>query len=705
MIVLKNVCKTYIKNHESTEAIKNINLNLPSKGLVFINGQSGCGKTTLLNIISKIDTPTEGIIDVSYTKSNYCAIIFQDFKLISYLTLFENLMLITKLNNKAEAEIYEIAKKCCIEKILNKYPNEVSGGEKERCAIARAILFDKPVLICDEVTSNLDDENTKIILEILKEESKKRLVIAVSHNMEFKNVSDIDISMKNGEIEEINKKNDVIENDALIVENDIKFNFDTIIFLMKKFLRKNILKHIFLVISICFSFALLLVAINGLLSSKAKIIYNAYKDVDFFDFSLDDSLGEESCLSLKELEKYQNKGNTIFYDYDINLMDVVVERVYISSSTKRHILYGKNDIGNNEILISDFVASKLSCNIEELIDRKIDNFIIKGIYQTNYQNVKLESDRFTFLSMYMTSDTFDMLYFSDSITTNIKIGDKKRNIYLHQTPLPEFKELYHTFETLYDNEIGLGLELAKMITSNPQELLGSTINVSFIRYLGDNNKYDEGIYTFKVKYIYDAVFSNSIICNESIMKDIYALYRADISNKINGVSIYKPSIKTINKLLNDNLDENMYKNYLIDKGISWLEPLYYIEFGIGIIMLLISIIIIVNFIHTIFNKEKTVLGLLSSLGINKNKIIMMYILDISLMVSSSFVLANILEVFANKGINYLVNKKITPVRCVYYNGFAPLIILSIFVFVIIFAYLIILKRLNKKEIVDIIYER
>lgn len=88
--------------------------------------------------------------------------------------------------------------------------------------------------------------------------------------MEFKNVSDIDISMKNGEIEEINKKNDVIENDALIVENDIKFNFDTIIFLMKKFLRKNILKHIFLVISICFSFALLLVAINGLLSSKAK---------------------------------------------------------------------------------------------------------------------------------------------------------------------------------------------------------------------------------------------------------------------------------------------------------------------------------------------------------------------------------------------------------------------------------------------------
>lgn len=307
--------------------------------------------------------------------------------------------------------------------------------------------------------------------------------------------------------------------------------------------------------------------------------------------------------------------------------------------------------------------------------------------------------------MYMTSDTFDMLYFSDSITTNIKIGDKKRNIYLHQTPLPEFKELYHTFETLYDNEIGLGLELAKMITSNPQELLGSTINVSFIRYLGDNNKYDEGIYTFKVKYIYDAVFSNSIICNESIMKDIYALYRADISNKINGVSIYKPSIKTINKLLNDNLDENMYKNYLIDKGISWLEPLYYIEFGIGIIMLLISIIIIVNFIHTIFNKEKTVLGLLSSLGINKNKIIMMYILDISLMVSSSFVLANILEVFANKGINYLVNKKITPVRCVYYNGFAPLIILLIFVFVIIFSYLIILKRLNKKEIVDIIYER
>lgn len=149
----------------------------------------------------------------------------------------------------------------------------------------------------------------------------------------------------------------------------------------------------------------------------------------------------------------------------------------------------------------------------------------------------------------------------------------------------------------------------------------------------------------------------------------------------------------------------MYKNYLIDKGISWLEPLYYIEFGIGIIMLLISIIIIVNFIHTIFNKEKTVLGLLSSLGINKNKIIMMYILDISLMVFLSFVLANILEVFANKGINYLVNKKITPVRCVYYNGFAPLIILSIFVFVIIFAYLIILKRINKKEIIDIIYER
>lgn len=239
MIELIDVKKDYIsKNKEVVHALNGISFKFPSKGLVGIIGESGCGKTTLLNILGGIDTLTSGDVlvddksiksykdkDLDFYRNNKIGFIFQDNNLINNLTLFENVSLALSLSsikfNKRKSKVIEVLKLVGLDKKIKKYPNELSGGEKQRATIARAIIKEPSIILADEPTGSLDKENSIEVMKLLKKLSESCLVIVVSHNEELLNeFANITLTISNGKINENYLKN--IDSKEFLTKNDIK---------------------------------------------------------------------------------------------------------------------------------------------------------------------------------------------------------------------------------------------------------------------------------------------------------------------------------------------------------------------------------------------------------------------------------------------------------------------------------------------------
>ncbi|WP_439875090.1 ABC transporter ATP-binding protein [Bacillus mycoides] len=197
MIQLANVAKGFGKNNFS--ALKDINLTIEKGEMIAIMGPSGSGKSTLLNIIGLIDSPSAGKyfldgMDTSTLKSNYhkyrnteVGFVFQNFSLLDDYTVVENVMLplvYRKISHKKRMIISkEMLKIVGLERHINKYPYELSGGEQQRTAIARALAQDTKIILADEPTGALDQENGKKIMSILKEINKQgKTVLVVTHD-------------------------------------------------------------------------------------------------------------------------------------------------------------------------------------------------------------------------------------------------------------------------------------------------------------------------------------------------------------------------------------------------------------------------------------------------------------------------------------------------------------------------------------------
>ncbi|MHC2834891.1 ABC transporter ATP-binding protein [Bacillus sp. F9_6S_D1_P_5] len=197
MIRLENVAKCF--GHSNFSALKDINLTIEQGEMIAIMGPSGSGKSTLLNIIGLIDSPSTGKyfldgMDTSTLKANYhkyrnteVGFVFQNFSLLDDYTVVENVMLplvYRRISHKKRMQISkEMLKMVGIERHINKYPYELSGGEQQRTAIARALAQDTKIILADEPTGALDQENGKKIMSILKEIHKQgKTVLVVTHD-------------------------------------------------------------------------------------------------------------------------------------------------------------------------------------------------------------------------------------------------------------------------------------------------------------------------------------------------------------------------------------------------------------------------------------------------------------------------------------------------------------------------------------------
>ena len=202
MLELKNIKKVYKTANEKVEALKGVSIKFRKSEFVSILGQSGCGKTTLLNIIGGLDRYTSGdlIINGKSTKHfkdrdwdayrNYkVGFVFQNYNLIGHQTILSNVELALTLGGVSKKERKERAIKALeevgLKEHIHKKPNQLSGGQMQRVEIARALVNNPDIILADEPTGALDTKTSVQVMEILKKISKNKLIIMVTHNPEL----------------------------------------------------------------------------------------------------------------------------------------------------------------------------------------------------------------------------------------------------------------------------------------------------------------------------------------------------------------------------------------------------------------------------------------------------------------------------------------------------------------------------------------
>ena len=216
---LENICKVYNSKTEKVIALNQINYQFEVGKFYAIMGHSGSGKSTLISILGLIDRPSSGKYylngedvfklddyKLSKLRNKEIGFIFQNFYLDEHLKAYENVMIPMVINenipkDERKNRAITLLKKLNLEKRVNHFPKEMSGGEQQRVAIARALANEPNIILADEPTGNLDKKNENMIFEELKRLSLAgKLVIVVSHSDEIKKYADIILELKDGEL-------------------------------------------------------------------------------------------------------------------------------------------------------------------------------------------------------------------------------------------------------------------------------------------------------------------------------------------------------------------------------------------------------------------------------------------------------------------------------------------------------------------------
>ena len=418
MLELKNIKKSYNTGSFSQQALKRINLQFRKSEFVAILGASGSGKTTLLNIIGGLDRYDSGdlIINNKSTKkfkdndwdsyrNNCIGFVFQSYNLIGHISVLENVEMGMTLSGisvkKRRKKALEVLDKVGLSSHVYKRPNQLSGGQMQRVAIARALANDPDIILADEPTGALDSTTSVQIMELIKEISKDKLVIMVTHNAELaSDYASRIINLKDGKL--ISDSNPIKNN-----KNDAKFK-----------IKKTAMSYM----------TALKLSFNNILNKKGRTLLTAFaSSIGIIGIALILSLSNGFDIQIKKFERDTLSVMPIMIsEQSMNMDEETIK------SLQKDMYETSNDFPDNlEVYPKSSVMTEMTYKnviTKDFVDyiEKIDNDLIGGVSYTRSLGINVITDKYTpFQFTYLNSlayprkfnndntvieETYDLLY-------------------------------------------------------------------------------------------------------------------------------------------------------------------------------------------------------------------------------------------------------------------------------------------------------
>ena len=708
MIRLENVSKYYASGDNNVSlGLHNISLEMNKGEIIGIVGESGSGKSTFLNVVSGLDTFEDGEVyygdtpvssftpeELGEFRKNHIGFIFQNYNLIDSYTVLQNVLmplLIKGVTGKeAKEKAKEIIKKVGLEHRINHKGTKLSGGEKQRCVIARALASDSEILACDEPTGNLDSKTGREIIELIKEVSKDKLVLIVTHNYdELKDIITRRLTFADGNlIEDKDLTTYEAENDELSPNGTYKFSFKEKLKLSSKDIlstpKKSILSFlIFIAIS-----AFVAYLYTGLLTYK-----NSYSDPSIFSnslknryvvyekdkpFNYDDFNNDYNNYANIEDEQFSFSSDSVskgsfFYRYDIS--DVKLKKGRMPEADNEII------IGVPEQTLQTCYKNSVTISIlpryyenEGLIDIDDTKYEVVGYYNipdtsmntylitgTNYLKNRL-IDSYLAFDFYSNTGSF---WLNESVlSTQIKINNEVEknviNFYFSKELEGKINNMSNLIDIKYRNAV---IDAYKTIDKSKYN----------INILYEVTSYDD--YGTKVEFSYETLKSLSKEINPYI--SIYLTDQAKIDN------VYQT-------LGNKGYGVCNAKEAYLNEDISIasiFNTILYAFYIIGVLFAFIVVFLISYFvlarIYSVKNKDYTVFR---TLGMDKKD--MASIVRIQTVIQSMIAAIFVIIVAL---VTYLIGKPVI-------KGFNRIGVLGVIVYLIfMFVYsLFFAQKFNKK---------
>lgn len=527
MLELKNICKKYDR-----EVLKKINLKFGNKGFICLVGESGSGKTTLLNIIGGLEQPDSGKvifngnniknIDSSFYSNQLVSFINQNYNLIDKYTVLENILLPIELRRiRSPCNVDNILKMLGIYSLKNKKVISLSGGEKQRVAIARCIVQNTRVILADEPTGALDSENAYGVMRILKNLSKQKLVIVVTHNIELANsFADDIIKIYDGKI--CSKLKVINKNKYFKIKcnRKIKLSFIKLVKYAIKNLNNKLLRNILTILA--FTIGLLSLGIVLSIKTGFNKELDSLNKSSFFNYPLVISKNNYVNDFSNKVENKNGvnvkKGSFVTNEIDDKLISLVnnIDKKYVNgityyrdidhefksisyvnpSNNYFYLVSGRMPENKNEVMILYDEEDSISDKLYNYLDVS-NNGLINNIFKVNDKEliitgiVKSNNDYFKSLSgILYSNDLFDneitdIYIYANNLNSKNKIKELLKDYEIFDNA----EEVVNLTKKMVDG-ISLVLILFSVIS-----LIVSMIMIFVISYISvmERNK-DIGIY-------------------------------------------------------------------------------------------------------------------------------------------------------------------------------------------------------------------
>ena len=557
MLKLENITKIYEGKNFKQIALNDVTLAFRNNEFVSILGPSGSGKTTLLNIIGGLDKYTYGnlIIDGVSTRkykerdwNNYrskkVGFIFQSYNLINHQTVLSNVLLSLNIAGKPKKESIKLAKKVLkdvgLENYIKKKPKELSGGQMQRVAIARALVTNPNIILCDEPTGALDSQTSIQIMELLKEISKEKLVIMVTHNVTLANkYSDRVIALNDGVI--------TYDTSPYEVENCS----------LKKIKNKRKTMNKFTSLSLSF---------NNLLTKKSRTLLTSFAgSIGIIGIALVLSLSKGTQKYINKIEK-----NT-FSKYPISIMESYIDYQNMFDKEKESCKNGSicfiNDLTNNVVNDNKINSISKFSNILKQNYENINNYTLDINYNYNI-NLNIYKDN----KMIENSS----LYFKEFFNNNSPLLKEYTLIY------GKLPEKYNEIVIVTDENDKLPLSLMKSLFLNEDIDLSKTINISYEKIIDSKFKLvsETSYYIYENdtwQYIKNNRDKINDILDKSINLKITGILKLNKDAVISESGFIGYSKKLINYLNDEVNSSNIKKSILKNKDINPLTNNLYDE--------------------------------------------------------------------------------------------------------------------------------